>query len=89
MAERVLELGSSNHGLKLFVHDDQDILEAIPRSGMPPEFYNERLSRAEKWLGQRRERYRRLVHRPKRRDGSSEGATRRKRRSKIDEPPGD
>jgi hypothetical protein len=65
MAERVLDLASSNHALKLFVHDGQDILEAIPRSGMAPEFYTERLSRAERRLSQRRERYRGLVNRSK------------------------
>ena len=63
MAERVFELAGSDRAMKLFVHDSIDVLQAIPEIGMPPEFYAERLIRAEQWLSDRRERFRKLVSR--------------------------
>lgn len=61
MAERVLELASSDRALKLFFNDAIDVLEAVPRIGMPPQFYAERLTRAEQRLSDERERFRKLI----------------------------
>jgi hypothetical protein len=63
MVERVFELASSDRALKLFVNDMIDVLEAVPRTGMPPEFYAQRLPQVELWLSDKRERFRKLISR--------------------------
>jgi len=63
MAERVFELAGSDRAMRLFVNDCIDVLQAIPEIGMPPEFYAERLNRAEQWLSDERERFRKLIGR--------------------------
>jgi len=61
MAERIFELAGSDRGTKLLVNDSIDVLQAISRMGMPPEFYAERLIRAEQWLSDERERFGKLI----------------------------
>jgi len=60
-AERILALARGHDGLRLYVNYKLDLLDTIPREGLPRIFYKEHFNRTQVWLQERRERYASLV----------------------------